>query len=149
MENIHTTDHGRHSHERQVVDSPWHSTYLGIHLDQYFGDNRPQILAALDSAGQDDLGRDGVLFEQEPLDIIIEGAPCFGSWEDEHHHLDSIIQLLLKSLLPCVEAHARLDRNHVGLGTFITARLQALGHGGLERAGYLLVPIPSEDAPCF
>lgn len=147
MEHIHATDHCRNRHERQAVDGPWHSTYLGIHLDQNLGDDRSQILAALDSAGQNDLGRDGVLLEEEPLDIVIEGAPRFGSWEDEHHHLDSIIQLRLESLLPGVEAHARLDRNHVGFGTFVAASLETLGHGLLERACYLLVPIPGEDAP--
>ena len=55
----------------------------------------------------------------------------------------------MECLLPCVEAHSRLDRNHVGLGTFIATSLQTLGHGRLERAGYLLVPVPGEDAPCL
>ena len=47
VEHVHSTDHRRLIHERQLIHGPRCPTKLGIHLDQHFGDDRSQILASL------------------------------------------------------------------------------------------------------
>lgn len=55
MEDVHAANHRGLSHERKVVDSPRGAADLGVHLDEDFGDDRPQVLALLDGAYENDL----------------------------------------------------------------------------------------------
>jgi len=129
VEHIHAHDHCRGLHERQVVNSPRDSTDFGVHLDQDLGNDRPQIFALRDGAVENNLRWDGILFEQELFAVVIEGASCLGTSQNQDDHLDSIVQLLLELFLPGVELHGRFDLDHVGLRAVVTTSLQAFSHG--------------------
>ena len=79
VEDIHAHYHSGSGHERQVVNSPRYTTNFGVHLDQDLGDDRPQIFTFGDSTVEHNLRRDGVLFEQELLEVVIQRASSFGS----------------------------------------------------------------------
>lgn len=109
MENIHAANHGWLIEEGQVVHGPGDAAHFRVHLNQHFRNDRAQIFATLNRTSQNHLRRDGVLFKQEPLDVIIKLTTLFGSGQDEHDKLHSLVELLLQSALPCIKAHARSD----------------------------------------
>ena len=55
MEHVETANHGRFVHEWELVDCPWNTTELGIHLDEYLGDDGSEVLASGDCAREDNL----------------------------------------------------------------------------------------------
>ena len=77
MEDVHATNHCGLVHERQLIHCPGNSTKLGIHLDQHLRDDRSQILASLYGRSKDHLGGNGVLGQEELLDVIIKLALSF------------------------------------------------------------------------
>ena len=114
MEHIHATYHRWLIHERQLVHCPRNAAKFGIHLDQYLGDDRSQILATLDSGRQNHLGGNGELGQKELLDVIVQVALAFGAGEEENYHLHTFIKLLFQRLNPGVDAHSTTNLNHVG-----------------------------------
>jgi len=80
MEHIQSADHRWLVHERQVVDGPWNSSKLCTHLDENLGDDTSQVLSSGDGLSKDDLGWDGVLSQEESLDVIVQSTLSFGSW---------------------------------------------------------------------
>jgi len=147
VEDIHAHDHSRGGHKRQVVNSPRYSTNFGVHLNQDLRHDRSQIFTFGNCTVEDNLRRNGVLFKQELLEVVVQGASSFGSSQNHHHHLHAVVQLLDELLLPRIELHAWFDLTHVGVGAFIATSLQAFVHGRLELLGGLGISIGVEDAP--
>lgn len=81
MENIHTTDHSWLFHEGELINNPWDTTYLGVHLDENLGDDGAKVLASLDGTCQNNLRRNGELGQEEFLDIIVARTAALGSWQ--------------------------------------------------------------------
>ena len=79
MEYVHSAYHSWLGHEGQLVHSPGDSTNFSIHLDQHLRDDRPEIFATLDGAGENHLGWNWVLSQEESLDIVVQGAPCLST----------------------------------------------------------------------
>ncbi len=77
VEHIHTTNHGRFLHKRQIVNSPRNTSNFGVHLDQHFADDRAKILALRDCTDKNHLRRDRELSEKELLHIIVKRALTF------------------------------------------------------------------------
>jgi len=123
VEDIHAHDHSGSGHERQVVNSPRYTTNFGVHLDQDLGHDRSQIFTFGDSTVEHNLRGDGILFEQELLEVIVQRASSFGSSQNHDYHLHSVVQLLDEFLLPRVELHSRFHLAHVGVRTFIATSL--------------------------
>lgn len=77
MEDIHTADHCRLTHEGKRVNSPGDAADLRIHLDEHLRDDTAQILAFLDGANKHNLRGYWELLEQEPLHVIVKRALAF------------------------------------------------------------------------
>ena len=101
----------------------------------------------MDGGGQNDLGGNGILSQEESLDIIVQVALSFLAGKNEDYHLNPFVQLLLKSFNPSVDTHTWAHLNHVGLRFGVATLIQALFHGALELSGHLGVSVTVEDAP--
>jgi len=95
------------------------------------------------------LGRDGVLFEEEFLHVIVEWASSFCSREKKNDHLDTVVELLLELFLPSIKAQSRLHLAHHRLSTLVTACLEALSHRRFEGVCNLCISVTMEDSPGF
>lgn len=80
MEHVHTTDHGRLVHVRQVVDSPRNSSQLCTHLNEDLADDRSEVLSSGDRLGKDHLRWNWIFSEEESLDVVVELTLALGSW---------------------------------------------------------------------
>lgn len=147
VEHIQSADHRRLVHERQVVDGPRDSSQLGAHLDEDLRDDAPQVLSSRDGLGEDDLGWDWVLCQEEPLDVIVQRALSFGSGQDEDDQLNTVVELLLQLLDPSLRSHTWFHGIDGSLGVLVANLVKALLHGALELVCHLGVSISVEDAP--
>jgi len=147
VEDVQAADHGWLVHERQVVDGPRNTTQLGAHLDQHLRDDGTQILAFGNGVGEHHLGWDWVLGQEESLEIVVELALTFLAWDDEHHHLNSVIQLLLEQLDPAVRAQGTADSVDSWVTALVADLIKTLFQGTLELVGCLGISVSVEDSP--
>lgn len=149
MEHVKAANHGWFVHERKLIDSPWDSTKLGIHLDENLGDDGAEILTSRNGTCENNLGRNRVLSQEEALDVVVESVLTFCTRQDKDNHLDSIVELLLKLTDPCVSFHARSDCIHLRLITLETNLIETLLHSALELVGCLCITVTVEDTPAL
>lgn len=101
----------------------------------------------MNGGGQDYLGGNGILSQEESLDVIVQQALSFLAGKNEDYHLNPFVQLCLKRLDPsfgtCSWAHLHHVRRRFG----IAALVQALFHGARELSSDLRVSVTVEDAP--
>lgn len=147
MENVHATDHCWLIHERQLVNCPRCSTKLSIHLDQHLGDDWSEILASLDGTRENHLGRNWEFSQEEFLDIIIQVAPSFWAWKNQHYHLHSFIQLILEGSDPSIYSHSWTNLTHPWFWFLIAALVKTLLHCALELVGNLSITVTMENTP--
>lgn len=151
MEDVQAADHRWLVHVWQVVDRPRDTSQLGIHLDQNLRNDGSQVLSPLNGLSKDHLGRNRVLGQEEPLDVIVQRAFTLGSWKNQNDHLDilTILKLGFELSNPSVRPHAWSDSVHRGFRAVVTHRVKALLHSTLELVGHLSVSVSVEDAPRF
>ena len=147
MEHVHATDHRGLRHEGETIDSPWDASDFGVHLDEDLRDDRTEILAFCNGTDKDDLRGDRELSEEVLLDIVVEGALTLLTGEQEHDHLDTILELCLHHFEPVVSTHCRFDLNHLWFRLVVATGVEAFLHGALELIGNLGVTISMEDGP--
>lgn len=142
MVDVHSADHRwLVSHEREVLNSPWDATNLGVDLDQDLGHDGANVLALADGGGENNLGWNWNLGEEESLHVVVEWALAFGARKQEHAGLDSGSHLAFDLLLPGVSSVGVGDGEHGRWLSVVTELLEALSHGGSELLGDLLVPV--------
>ena len=102
----------------------------------------------MDGLSENHLGRDWELSQEELLDVIVQLASSLLAGEEKHHHLNTVVKLLLEFADPSINAHTWSNLHHVRFArVFVAARIEALLHSGLELIGNLSVAITVEDTP--
>jgi hypothetical protein len=128
VEDIHSADHCWLAHQWKGIYCPGDPTNLSIDLDEDFVDDGSQILASLDSAGQDYLGGDSKLGQEESLDFIVGAAPTLGAWQQKHYCLDAWVEPLPQLFLPVFSIHGSLDLEDRRSSVLVAKLLKALLH---------------------
>lgn len=123
MEDVQAADHRWLVHVWQVVDRPRDTSQLGIHLDENLRNDGSQVLSPLNGLSKDHLGRNRVLSQEEPLDVIVQRAFTLGSWKNQDDHLDTIFKLSFELSDPSVRAHAWSDCVHRWFRAIVTNRV--------------------------
>jgi hypothetical protein len=80
MVDVHAANHSWSIKKRHLVNCPRNATNLCTNLNQYFTDDRSDVLSSAKGAGQDNLGDDWKLFKKDSFDLIVELTFTFTTW---------------------------------------------------------------------